>query len=139
MSEEPVRVLVVDDDQLFVRLMTAALTQRGHEVQFALDGASGERLFNSVPFDAVVCDIVMPDQDGVQTIRQVRTKRGDVGIVAISGGLSFSHSSNIDILDVAAKLGADVTLKKPFQMSELVASVDRAIAARGTNASRAQG
>lgn len=133
------RVLVVDDDQLFVRLMTAALTQRGHEVQFALDGASGERLFNSVPFDAVVCDIVMPDQEGVQTIRHMRAKRGDVGIVAISGGLSFSHSSNIDVLDVAAKLGADVTLKKPFQMSELVAAVDQALAAHGTNASLAQG
>jgi DNA-binding response OmpR family regulator len=69
----------------------------------------------------------------------MRAKRGDVGIVAISGGLSFSHTSNIDILDVAAKLGADVTLKKPFQMSELAAAVDRALAAHGTNASLAQG
>ena len=49
----------------------------------------------------------MPQQEGVQTIRQIRKHRADVATVAISGGLSFSHAANVDVLDMARKLGAD--------------------------------
>ncbi|MCE9521856.1 MAG: response regulator [Alphaproteobacteria bacterium] len=124
------RVLVIDDDQLFVKLMVHALKQRGHEVEFALDGIAGVRMFAASAFDAVVCDIVMPEQEGVQTIKQIRLARSDVAIVAISGGLSFSHSANIDVLEIAGKLGADITLKKPFQLSELSSAVETALSAR---------
>jgi len=124
------RVLVIDDDQLFVKLMVHALKQRGHEVEFALDGITGARTFAGANFDVVVCDIVMPEQEGVETIKQMRANRPDVAIVAISGGLSYGHSANIDVLDIAGKLGADMTLKKPFQLSELSAAVDTVLTAR---------
>ncbi len=126
------RLLVIDDDQLFLTLMIRALEHRGHEVAFAHDGAAGERMFAAGEYDAVVCDIVMPEQEGVQTIRQMRAHRPDVGIVAISGGLSFGHSSSVDVLDIAGKFGADVTLKKPFQFPELVAAVDQVLSNRRT-------
>ena len=132
------RVLVIDDDQLFVKLMVHSLKQRGHEVEFALDGATGARTFAKSHFDAVVCDIVMPEQEGVQTIKQMRAHRPDAVIVAISGGLNFSHASNIDVLDIAGKLGADVTLKKPFQLSELAAALNASLAARQLGKSSAQ-
>lgn len=132
------RILVIDDDQLFVKLMVSALKQRGHEVEFALDGMMGERTLATSHFDAVVCDLVMPEQEGMQTIRQMRTHRPDVAIVAISGGLGFSHSTNVDILDFAGKLGADVTLKKPFQLSELAAAVELSLAARRSTQSAIQ-
>lgn len=132
------RVLVIDDDQLFVKLMVHALKQRGHEVEFALDGAMGARTFAASYFDAVVCDIVMPEQEGVQTIKQMRSDRPDVAIVAISGGLNFSHATNIDVLEIAGKLGADVTLKKPFQLSELAAALEKSLAARRSVPSAAQ-
>lgn len=132
------RVLVIDDDQLFVKLMVHALKQRGHEVEFALDGATGARTFAASHFDAVVCDIVMPEQEGVQTIRQMRSDRPDVAIVAISGGLNFSHATNIDVLEIAGKLGADATLKKPFQLSELAAALDKSLTARRSGLSAAQ-
>jgi DNA-binding response OmpR family regulator len=124
------RILVIDDDQLFVKLMVRTLEQRGHEVAFALDGSTGERMFSEASYDAVVCDIVMPEQEGVQTIRHIRTRRPDIGIVAISGGLSFGHTGNVDVLDIADKFGADVTLKKPFQLPELAAAVDQVLAKR---------
>lgn len=124
------RVLVIDDDQLFVKLMVHALSQRGHQVEFALDGVSGERLFATSVFDAVICDIVMPEQEGVQTIKHMRIARPDAAIIAISGGLSFSHSASIDVLEIASKFGADGTLKKPFQLSELCDAVERSISAR---------
>ena len=123
------RVLVIDDDELFVKLMVHTLKQRGHEVESALDGLAGSRLFAKGAFDVVVCDIVMPELEGVETIKGMRQARPNVGIVAISGGLSLSHATNIDVLHIAGQLGADVTLKKPFQLSDLAGAVEQALTA----------
>lgn len=131
------RVLVIDDDQLFLNLMTRALEQNGREVERAMDGATGEHKFMKGNYDAVVCDIVMPDQEGVQTIKHMRTSRPNVAIVAISGGLSFGHMDNVDVLEIAEKFGADITLKKPFELPEFASAVEQALSMRNMpNASR---
>lgn len=122
------RVLVIDDDELLVKLMVHALTRRDHDVAFAHDGEAGARLFDDGHFDAVVCDIVMPEREGVETIQHMRRARPDLGIVAVSGGLG--SRANIDVLEFVEKLGADITIKKPFQMSALSDAVDQAIARR---------
>lgn len=124
------RILIIDDDELFIKLMVHALKQRGHEVEFALNGLAGCRMFAASEFDVVVCDIVMPEQEGVETIKIIRRSRPDVGIVAISGGLSLSHTTNIDVLHIAGQFGANTTLKKPFQLAELTAAVDSLLASR---------
>jgi CheY-like chemotaxis protein len=131
------RVLIVDDDELFIKLMVHALRQRGHDVEFALNGLAGSRKFEAGHYDVVVCDIVMPEQEGVETIKIMRRARPDVGIVAISGGLSLSHTTNIDVLHIAGQFGANMTLKKPFQLSELTAAVDRVLASRAAGAKQA--
>ena len=121
-------VLVIDDDELLVKLMVHALSRRGHQVAFAHDGDAGARAFDETHFDAVVGDIVMPEKEGVETIQHMRRARADLGIVAVSGG--FDNQVGFDVLKVVEMLGADVTIKKPFQMSALCDAVDRAIAAR---------
>lgn len=121
------RILIIDDDNLFVKLMVHSLTQRGHDVAFALDGLAGSKAFTASQFDVVVCDIIMPEQEGVETIKAMRSQRPDIGIVAISGGLSIGRDTNLDVLKIAGQFGADVTLKKPFQLSELAAAVDKAL------------
>jgi DNA-binding response OmpR family regulator len=131
------RVLVIDDDQLFVKLMVHALERRGYDVAFAHDGDEGLRTFAASNFDAVVCDIVMPEKEGVETICQLRGARADVGIVAVSGGLHFGGRSEIDVLRFVAKLGADVTLRKPFQMPALGEAVELAMARRNKGSAAA--
>jgi DNA-binding response OmpR family regulator len=121
------RVLVIDDDELFVKLMAQALKARGHEVECAHDGEAGEAAMETVPFDAVVCDLVMPRQEGLETIRYMRRKNPALAVVAISGGLG--QKSGLDILKMAELMGAHVSLRKPFQLSELTAAVDQAVAA----------
>jgi len=121
------RVLVVDDDELFVKLMCHSLKQKGHTVEFALNGQQGWKIFRDSQFDVVVCDIVMPEQEGIETIKRMRQHNADVGIVAISGGLSRSLPSNLDVLDIVLKLGANAALKKPFPLSELAACVERVL------------
>jgi DNA-binding response OmpR family regulator len=69
----------------------------------------------------------MPAQEGFETIKRIRQQDTDVGIVAISGGLSRSLPSNLDVLDIVSKLGANETLKKPFPLSELAACVERVL------------
>lgn len=120
------RVLVIDDDELFVKLMAHALGERGHEVVCANDGVSGEAAFRQSAFDAVVCDLVMPRQEGLETIRSMQRQNPELGVVAISGGLG--QAPGMDILNMARLLGAHVTLRKPFQLSELCDAVDRAVA-----------
>ena len=126
------RLLVIDDDKVFAKLITIFLQQRGHEVSFALDGREGIECFKAHQFDGVVCDIVMPDREGIETIREIRRLNGRVAIVAISGGLSPVQAGNVDVLDLAELLGADLSLKKPFPLSELAAAIDRALADRQT-------
>ncbi len=118
------RILVIDDDEFFVKLMVDALQHGGHEVEFAYDGEAGERAFDASRFDAVVCDMVMPQQEGLETIRYMRLTNPNVAVVAISAGLE--QASGIDILSMAQNLGAHVTLRKPFRLSQLTAAVDQA-------------
>lgn len=131
------RVLVIEDDELFCKLMVHTLTQHGHEVDHATNGLKGSAKFASTAYDAVVCDIVMPEQEGVETIRAMRRQRPDVGIVAISGGLARGSGKALDVLMIAERLGADTTISKPFQLSALVAAVDSVIASRRVGAPRA--
>lgn len=121
------RILVIDDDETFVKLMVHALEERGHEVEFAFDGAAGSRAFSAVRFDAVVCDLIMPDQEGLETIRHMRRESPQTGIVAISSGMK--RAPDVDVLHFANQLGADLTLRKPFKLSQLTKAVDDAIAA----------
>jgi DNA-binding response OmpR family regulator len=120
------RILVVDDDELFVKLMVHALRERGHEVEFAHDGEAGEHAFDAQPFDAVVCDLMMPRQEGLETIRYMRRIAPKLAIVAISSGLE--RQAGVDILDMAKRLGAHETVRKPFKLSQLTAAVETALA-----------
>jgi DNA-binding response OmpR family regulator len=120
-------ILVIDDDELFVKLMCHSLKEKGHTIEFALDGQQGWKAFCNGKFDVIVCDIVMPAQEGFETIKRIRQQDTDVGIVAISGGLSRSLPSNLDVLDIVSKLGANATLKKPFSLSALAACVERVL------------
>ena len=124
------RILVIDDDKVFAKLITVYLQRCGHDVSFAHDGNEGINLFRTGSFDAVVCDIVMPDREGIETIGEIRRVNPHIAIVAISGGLSPVQTTSVDVLHLAEMMGADVSLKKPFPLSELGLGVDRALAER---------
>ena len=118
------KILVIDDDKFIVKLIQGALTKAGHEVECAYDGEAGEQAFDATPFDAVICDMLMPQQEGLETIRHMRRSRPATAVVAISGGLG---GSDLDILTMARDLGAHATLQKPFQLPQMIAAVDEAL------------
>jgi len=109
-------ILVIDDDVGIRRFLARALASEGHKVLEAPDGLAGLTLFRERAPELVITDIVMPGKEGIETIREMRRHTPRIKILAISGS-SFPHSAHY--LDMAAKLGADVTLLKPIRPAEL--------------------
>jgi DNA-binding response OmpR family regulator len=123
-------VLVCDDDKLFAALMRRALQQHGHEVTIAEDAKSAREALTTGVFDVFVCDIVLPDENGLHVLRDARQAHPAMALLAASGGKSEGRSVHIDVLHLAETLGADAVVKKPFELSSFVATVEGALAKR---------
>lgn len=114
------KILVIDDDYLVRSSLARLLRGKGYEVVTAADGERGMTEFRNAAPDLVITDIIMPEQEGIQTIRQMRRERPDAKIIAISGGPQFG---DLDVLEIALKLGADKVIHKPFDAAELLSRV----------------
>jgi DNA-binding response OmpR family regulator len=102
-------VLLVDDDPGFLDSLTLLLETHGFRVLTARDGAHGLQMFRAHSPAVVVTDIMMPEEDGIGAMLQMRRERRDVKIIAISGGGKVVKS---DYLVIAEKLGADAAFQK---------------------------
>lgn len=111
-------VLVIDDHAGARESVAAVLEAYGFQVVIARDGEQGMLAFRKAVPDAVITDIIMPEKDGLEVIREIRRERSDVGIVAITGGARMNNS---DLSRMAVELGADAGLLKPFDPMDLVA------------------
>ena len=120
------RVLIIDDERSLRRMMVRILTSMGHEVAEAKDGEEGLRMFRIHRPTLVITDIVMPRQEGFQTIRELRHEAPNVAILAISGG-GREHTPTF-LVD-AGRVGADATLRKPFRPDELIRAVNKLLLA----------
>ena len=125
----PTRLLVIDDDNLVRAALTDMLQTAGFEVVTASNGRLGLELLDTTPVDAVITDILMPEQEGLETIREARQRFPDIRILAISGG--GAGGGETQLLRFAESFGADQTLSKPFTGSQLVAAVRNLLANRG--------
>jgi DNA-binding response OmpR family regulator len=114
--------LLIDDDVELLRQMCAAFWAAGYTVGTAPDGHAGLARFKAEPAKVVVCDIIMPTREGVETIIALRRGWPDLKIIAISGGYRVGPD---DFLYLARQVGADETLAKPFRLADLVAAADR--------------
>lgn len=112
-----IKILVVDDNQAIRTMLCQTLRQSGFEnVTSAADGREGLDLCAKSHFDLIICDILMPEVDGLEMIFALRKSSPATHIIAISGG---GHVDEKVYLDLAAKGGAD-TLVKPFDPPVLI-------------------
>lgn len=109
-------ILVIEDEQLVRDTIRMALESAGHHVVIASDGREGVTKLALQPFDVVVTDLIMPEQEGLETIRIIRRDYPQTKIIAISGG---GRHVGTDYLKAASLLGAHFALRKPFAMSRL--------------------
>lgn len=116
-------IVLIDDDDLVRGLLNKALVAAGHKVHEASDGQQGVDLARSTMCDIVITDLVMPVQEGVETILTLRRERPKLPIIAISGGVTNSRL----YLNIAEKIGAKRILPKPFTPKELLALIQQVL------------
>lgn len=114
------RILIIDDDDTLRGIIAKSLTHAGHTISQANNGRKGVALFRSAPTDLVITDLVMPEQEGMETIKILHRDFPQTPVIAMSGGLDGSPL----YLDLTRRLGAAITLAKPFTLQQLKAAVD---------------
>ena len=105
------KILLVEDDEVFHAVIAPALRKQGHEVTSALSGDEALEKIKTEKFELILVDILMPSKDGIDTIQEIRDTNVDVKIIAISAGGKVGHSS---FLELAQTVGANACLEKPF-------------------------
>ena len=115
-------ILVIDDDPDVRDLLKRTLESAGHQVTLAADGRQGVLVFRSTGADLVITDLFMPNQEGLETIKQLRLEFPEARIIAISG-----KPTGGTMLSVAQRLGAIAVLPKPFLPDELLKTVEQSL------------
>ena len=110
------RILIVDDEPRYLRLLEANLRTEGYEVATAQDGVQAVDIFSSQPIDLILLDIMMPRMDGFSTCQRIREYSNVPIIMLTTKGEEQDRVRGLD-------LGADDYLVKPFSATELLARV----------------
>ena len=118
------RILIIDDDDTLRGIIAKSLTHAGHTVTQANNGRKGVAQFKASPTDLVVTDLVMPEQEGMETIQILHRDFPNLPVIAMSGGLDGSPL----YLDLTRRLGARITLTKPFTLQQLKTAIDEILA-----------
>jgi two-component system, chemotaxis family, chemotaxis protein CheY len=116
-------VLVIDDEEDARRVVEVMLKNAGHDAVLAVDGNDGLRRFQQQRFDLIICDVFMPDKEGIETLKELRQLDPVVPIVMMSGGAPTAYfwgATHRDYLAMAEALGATRTIEKPFKYSQLI-------------------
>lgn len=125
------KILVIDDEAQIRSLTRRFLTQAGFEVEEAGDGLEGVRKMRENPADLIITDILMPKQEGLETIRQIREFHPTCKIIAMSGG---SQLTAMDFLPIAEKFGAARIFHKPIDFNAMVDAVKELLSEEESNA-----
>jgi two-component system OmpR family response regulator len=109
--------LLVEDDVMLAEAIARALTQSGHTVDGARSGEDADRMLRAGAYDLVLLDIGLPQLDGYEVLRRLRSRRSSVPVLMLT--VRDALEDRVAGLD----LGADDYLTKPFHLSELEARV----------------
>ena len=121
MAEElKARVLLVDDEEDFLKTLAERLESRGLNVTTATSGESALASVEGHEYDLIVLDLAMPGFDGIETLKRIKARQPDAEIIMLSGQGSIRTSIE------AMKLGACDFLQKPVDINELMSKIGEA-------------
>ncbi|HZL57174.1 MAG TPA: response regulator transcription factor [Bryobacteraceae bacterium] len=118
------QILVVEDERRMAELLRRGLTEEGHRVVVARDGAEGFEIARSSGFDVIVLDVMLPRMDGITMTRRLREARNQTPVLLLT-----ARDNAADIVK-GLDCGADDYLTKPFSFDILLARI-RAVSRRG--------
>ena len=119
------RILVIDDDEPIREVLRGILEAAGHEVLEAADGESGIELHRSHRPALVIADIIMPEMDGLEVIRELRRVSPEVKLMAVTG---YDEKGEKGYLELAEEYGAHRTFRKPVDPDEIEEAVAELLA-----------
>ena len=120
------RILVIDDDVEICTLTKRFLLLDGHEVDTAEDGAVGLKLAGRNQYDLVITDVIMPEQDGIGVVAELKKLYPHIRIIVMTGGgAKFSIS---ELLNITKFMKADRGLAKPLDFEMLLETVRELLA-----------
>jgi len=124
-------ILIIDDEEDIRDALQMVLERAGYEVRVASNGNEAIELQREAPAQLVITDIIMPEKDGVRTIKELSREFPGVRIIAISGGggvepLAYKPGAitTTAYLAAAKEVGADRVFAKPFDRKDLIQAVD---------------
>lgn len=114
--EKDFKILIIEDDKYIVNFLSLSLKTNGYGFNYATNGAEGLSLFLTYGPSIVLLDLGLPDMDGIEVIRQIRSY-SEIPILVISArGQEYEKIAALDV-------GADDYITKPFHMGELMARI----------------
>jgi two-component system response regulator PilR (NtrC family) len=114
-------VLVIDDEEIMREILDALLTREGYHVRLAASAAEGIELAKSVPFDAVIVDVMMPGMDGIAALEELKKLDDELPVLMITAFASVETAIS------AMKRGAFDYITKPFKNDEVLVVVRNAV------------
>jgi DNA-binding response OmpR family regulator len=115
-------ILLIEDNPSCRTSIREMLNQWGHDVEVLPDGRRALERCRARSFDIVITDLIMPGQEGIETIQRLRRAGIDVHIIAISD--EGHHAQGVCYLQTARLLGADDTFMKPLEADSVCATLD---------------
>jgi two-component system response regulator PilR (NtrC family) len=122
-------VLVIDDEESVRETLRECFTNAGYDVVTASGGEDALSKFVPGRFDCIICDLFMPDKDGMEVLRMIRIQDSGVVFLMVTGYPSLDNAIQ------AMKEGASDYITKPFHMEDIMIKVERALNARKTGES----
>lgn len=114
----PMKILVVEDDEIVRTLLERVLTRNGYDVVAVEDGANGEEMAISENFDCIILDLGLPDKNGLEVCKYIRDHNVDTPLLILSAYNTVNFKVN------GLDYGADDYLTKPFENEELLARIE---------------
>lgn len=121
-ADRGTKVLVIDDEKGLRDMLAYTLARMGYQVRSAESGERGVSLARVEPFDAVICDLMMPGMDGIAVLEILKRELPGLEVIMATG------FPTIETNEKAAALGAFAYLAKPYDLMAVVSLLERAVA-----------
>lgn len=115
-------ILIIDDEEAIRDYMRESLERAGYKVIEADNGKTALELLTHIPVDIIISDLVMPEKEGIETIKEIKELYPKCAIIAMSGSVFGSA-----YLPMARMLGAQSVMQKPFTKQTLLQLIDSII------------
>ena len=114
----PGKILFVDDDPNFQKMVEIFLRNNSYDISFAKNGRSALHLIQQHVYDLVISDVQMPEMDGLTMITEIKKVNADLPVIIVS---AFGNES---MAEKAIAAGARLILNKPFESKALISAIE---------------